>query len=218
VRIETVITGTLEHGADVIRFENTGTSLDACGSSGEVRDVADGLDIGGARWFRDEPACRQAIARHQPLAVDLRGCVAPAPPPPDDAGGRRRFEAIVLHTGTLVEKRGGACWPLAVSSDPTTTGRGMFIETLDAYSDFDTPYDYADGRLTVHGGHDVVARTPPPDYQRFGFGTFVCRCEPDPPLVFRADGVIGTEAYFFTRAGCEASIARDRERASWEAR
>ena len=215
--------GKLVRGVLEVDYHSSGERLDVCGDEVTAREDGDDLDAGGARWFHDEAACKQAIAKRHAVGMDFRSCLPSSATEAQQALTQTKLEAILGHSGSLFRRKDGRCDRIQVIVGAGKTNEGTWVtdngddtEEHVAYG-YGPSHTYDDGvELTFADAHRVDKPGKKPDPDGIRTGRYACLCVDSAPLTFDAVSArTPGETYFVDRAGCDASFALDTKRAAW---
>jgi hypothetical protein len=227
-----------ESGDESIGFESQGPKLTLthrsrtharsnesamCSASFDVREVDDGLEVSGGRWFRREADCVRALASKQRFATDLSACeLAVAANLQDQAASQRAFEAMLRDGGTAYalvdpDRPAAPSAPdcVAVHADPYRKGR------RDRYEGY-LWSAVRDGKLTGKTGYgyqlapnelEVTLLGPSTSFSDGSSGSLGCGSFSS--ISYGRDAVQLGQTHYLSLASCQAARERERVRRAW---
>ena len=198
----------------------------SCHISRPAHDHPDALVVDGASWFRDPKACATALAKRDPVAMDLGDC--DSPPVVTDkqlATTRARFEGLLAHGGTVfaIAQDGAAprCEAVTVRVDRDRADPGQLAASfVSVYEDAQVrvttaiPYTMAPGDDTLDRFNAVIT-TVEKKPSEIGTGRYGCLCIDQQPLGLAPQSFDLDATYYFSRARCTAVIAAESARLAW---
>ena len=221
--------------AESIGFENHGPKLTltsrtymnrhesgGCSVSFDVREVDDGLELSGGRWYRRKQDCAHALASKQRVATDLSRCTFEATANlQDQAASQRTFEAMLRDGGTayaLVDPdrlTPPAPDCVAVHADPYRKGK------RDSYEGY-LWSTVRDGKLTGKTGYgyalvpNTLEMTLLGPYTSWSDGTgSAMGCGNISSISYGRDSVKLGQTHYLSLASCKAAREREREHLAW---
>ncbi|MBK7076285.1 MAG: hypothetical protein IPH44_28740 [Myxococcales bacterium] len=178
-----------------------------------VSELDGALAVGASRWFLDAAGCAAALARHAPVAIDLRDCeLEPLLAAEVRQATKRDFEALLRGGGDVYFDDDGRCVAAHVQASrqqPAGGASGQFWRPIVARG--------VRGRgsvgyrlLTARDELLLLGRSATFPDSSYGIG-----CLRQTHLFYGRGEVFVDRPLYLTRDGCRAAVRAAREREAW---
>jgi hypothetical protein len=221
--------GQLRHHGEWISYTNAGAKLKLthrgrsrnrggesahCGLELEAREIGDGLDVSGARWFRRAEDCERAIATRQRVATDLHDCELGHEATLRDQGrAQERFEAMLERGGVAYAILDDRCDPLHADPRKPTT-RDVYQGSLwSTIREGKLTGKYAYGYVLVRGQLEITMLGPSTTWSDGSGSAFGCGGHNS--ISYGKDTVTLGQPLYLSLASCRTALAEERGRLAW---